>query len=459
MRRIHSLLCLIVLLTVLASCSPKEKITNPELYGVWQVKEIKDVEEKQRDVESTLRVDDYIYISKDDYIIGNDVIKEARTKYRKVHLKDYLFFNYKIELNDIDAEYADVYSVYEADSFRYDLIICNDKMLIKLGKYMYTLEKTDKSLDEAHLKDLVTLVGSTQEDAGANIDESMGLLLGVRKDIDGVSKYKTIYMQPYKGEAYELNYLLVPRRDGFARIECVKIYKDKIYQEDFLVINDHVNTFESLILYDTEKEKKLDRMRKILFIGNDYFSYEIESKLNDNGDIGIYFLDNYSQNNKASLRELIEEEETDNTKTYSMDEFKNVSNDARNLTLVRNNGYWILKRRDYDMKYPGLYKDSFVMKKSNKNLVRFDELYFNYEALKEKFPKLRDAFSAPNKSLLMVYNGNKLSSYEVHNDKIKDEIYNIDMDSHIIMNEWALGQYGDMWKEKFISLGAKKINN
>lgn len=457
MRKLHRLLFFILALLSLASCSTKEKVSNPDLYGVWQVKEIKDVEEKQRDVESTLRVDDYIYISKDDYIIGNDVIKEAKTKYRKVHLKDYLFFNYKIELKEIDTEYADVYSVYEADSFRYDLIICNEKMLIKLGKYMYTLDKTEKSLDEAHLKDLVTLVDSTQEDAGTIIDENMGLLLGVREDDDGVSTYKTIYMQPYKREAYELDYLLVPRRDGFARIECVKIYKDNIYQEDFLVINDHVNTFESLILYDAEKERKLDRMRKILFIGNDYFSYEIESKRRDNGDIGIYFLDNYSQNRKASLRELIEEEETDNTKTYSMDEFKNATNDERDLAVVRNNGYWIIKKREVDTNYPGLYKDSFVMKKPNKNLVRFDELYFNYESLKEKFPKLKDAFSAPNKSLLMVYNGNKLSSYEVHKDKIKDEIYTIDIDANIIMNEWALGQYGNMWKEKFISLGAKKI--
>lgn len=285
----------------------------------------------------------------------------------------------------------------------------------------------------------------------------MGLLLGLREEHYGMYTYKTIYMQPYKGEAYELDYLLVPRRDGFARIECAKINKDGIYQEDFLVINDHINTFESLVLYDAQKLKALEKMRKILFVGNDYFSYEIESKFKDNGDIGIYFLDNYSQNNKASLRELIEEDEADNTKTYSMDEFKNTANDERNLAVVRNNGYWILKKRSIDTKYPGLFKDSFVMKKPNKNLVRFDELYFNYEALKEKFPKLRDAFSAPNKSIVMIYKDRAISAHLVNHGKIDQEIFTLDLDSDVIMNEWALGQYGNMWKEKFISLGAKKI--
>lgn len=457
MKKILNLISLLVLSFLIASCAPKNTVSNPDLYGVWQVKEIKDVEEKQKEVDAALRVDDYIYISDDDYIIGNDVIKDAKTKYRKVSLEDYLFFNYKIELNDTGGLDADVYSIYEDDSFRYDLIISEDKMMIKLGKYLYTLIKTDKALDEVHMKELVALVDSTEGDASEAVDENIGFLLGLREDKDGASTYKTIYMQPYKGEAYELDYLLVPRRDGFARIECAKIEKDGIYQEDFLVINDHVNTFESLVLYDGQNEKALDRMRKILFVGNDYFSYEIVSKLRDNGDIGIYFLDNYSQNNKASLRELIDESETDNTKTYKMDEFKNSLNDVRNLTVVRNNGYWILKQRDHDMKYPGLYKDSYVMKKPNKNLVRFDELYFNYETLKEKFPKLKDAFSAPNKSMVMIYKDKTLAAHAVYRDEIMDEIFSIDLNSNIIMNEWALGQYGDMWKEKFISLGAKKI--
>lgn len=457
MKKILSFISLVIIIMTLASCSPKKNISNPDLYGVWQVKEIKDVEEKQKEVDAALRVDDYIYISEDDYIIGNDVIKEADVKYRKVSLKDYLFFNYKIELNNIDGADADVYSIYENGNFRYDLIINDGKMMIKLGKYLYTLTKTDKKLDEMHLKELVTLVESTQDLEGEVIDENIGFLMGVREDNGGTYKYKTIYMQPYKGEAYELDYLLVPRRDGFARIENVSIDKDGVYQEDFLVINDHVNTFKSIILYDAEKEKKLDRLRKILFVGNYYFSYEIESKFNDNGDIGVYFLDNYSQNNKASLRELIEEDEADNTKTYSMDEFKNILNDERNLAVERNNGYWILKKRDYDINHPRLYEDSYVMKRPNKNLVRFDELYFNYESLKEKFPKLKDAFSAPNKSMVMIYKDKTFSAYEVFKDHIYDEIFSIDLNSNIIMNEWALGQYGAMWKEKFISLGAKKI--
>lgn len=456
MKKLLSLLSLAIII-FLSGCAPKETISNPDLYGVWQVKDIKDVEEKQRDVDSTFRVDDYIYISEEDYIIGNDVIKGAKTKYRKVLLEDYLFFNYKIELKDIEGISADVYSVYEEGNFRYDLIIAQNKMMIKLGKYLYTLERTDKKLDEVHFKELLSLVESTQDSLDENIDENIGLLIGVRDDTDVLHKYKTIYMQPFKGEAYELDYLLVPRRDGFVRIECANIEKDGIYQEDFLVINDHVNTFESLVLYDAQKEKKLDKQRKILFVGNDYFSYEIESSLRDNGDIGIYFLDNYSQNNKASLRELIEEDEADNTKTYSMDEFKNATNDERNLAVVRNNGYWIIKKRELDKNYPGLYKDSFVMKKPNKNLVRFDELYFNYEALKEKFPKLNDAFSAPNKSLIIIYKDKSISAYRVRRERIQDEIFKLDLNSQIIMDEWALGQFGDMWKERFISLGAKKI--
>ena len=93
MKKILSLISLVILALLLTSCAPKNTISNPDLYGVWQVKEIKDVEEKQKEVDAALRVDDYIYISDDDYIIGNDVIKDAKTKYRKVSLKDYLFFN------------------------------------------------------------------------------------------------------------------------------------------------------------------------------------------------------------------------------------------------------------------------------------------------------------------------------------------------------------------------------
>lgn len=457
MKKLLSNLILLLILMSLVACKTNETVSNPDLYGVWQVKEVKDVEENQKEVESALRVDDYIYISENDYIIGNDVIRDAETKYRKVLFKDYLFINHKIELKDVGEENADVYSVYENGSFAYDLILHEDKMLIKLGKYLYTLEKTDKKLDEEHFNELVSLVGSAESTEAETIDENIGLLLGLREEDEGKYKYKTIYLQPYKGEAYELDYLLVPRRDGFARIETVKIQKDGVYQDDFLIINDHVNSFESLQLYDTASEQKTDRTRKILYVGNDYFSYEIESRLKDNGDIGIYFLDNYKQNNKASLRELVEEEETDNIKTYSMDEFKNASNDENNLTLVRNNGYWMIKKRDIDLNYHGLFRDSFVMKKPNKNLVRFDELYFKFETLRERFPNLKDAISSPNKSLVMIIKDKAISAYSVFNDKIYDEIFTLDMNSDMIMNEWALGQYGNMWKEKFISLGAKKL--
>lgn len=146
MKKIISLISLVILSFLLASCAPKNTISNPDLYGVWQVKEIKDVEEKQKEVDAALRVDDYIYISDDDYIIGNDVIKDAKTKYRKVSLKDYLFFNYKIELNDTGCLDADVYSIYEDDSFRYDLIISEDKMMIKLGKYLTRLQRPTRHL-------------------------------------------------------------------------------------------------------------------------------------------------------------------------------------------------------------------------------------------------------------------------------------------------------------------------
>ena len=105
MKKLLSLLSLILMMLLLASCNTGKRVSNPDLYGVWQVKDIMDVEEKQREVDSSLRVDDYIYISGDDYIIGNDLIKGAKLKYRRVLLSDYLFFNYKIELKDIKGVY------------------------------------------------------------------------------------------------------------------------------------------------------------------------------------------------------------------------------------------------------------------------------------------------------------------------------------------------------------------
>lgn len=59
--------------------------------------------------------------------------------------------------------------------------------------------------------------------------------------------------------------------------------------------------------------------------------------------------------------------------------------------------------------------------------------------------------------MVMIYKEKTLAAYSVYRDEIIDEIFSIDLNTNIIMNEWALGQYGDMWKEKFISLGAKKI--
>ena len=48
MKKILRLISLVIVSFLLASCAPKNTISNPDLYGVWQVKEIKDVEEKQK---------------------------------------------------------------------------------------------------------------------------------------------------------------------------------------------------------------------------------------------------------------------------------------------------------------------------------------------------------------------------------------------------------------------------
>lgn len=500
---------IMLLTTILSACNIadsniQDKIVSPEnnttpIQGKWVIEkkiEMSEDEEISSEIIADKKpIDNYIgkevLFSKDAIVVADDYANNPTYKFKNVNTDDYLLYKYKISPKslNISSETIQVITSLKNDQLFYEFARYNeDNLLIFINDSFYDLEKIadEVSYEEVNRyinveSDMMTTLDTIEVE-----DINSGVLLGIRVPIYDEENdipdwnYKTIWIRSDNRNIikYELDKLLVPRKNGFWIVNVDRNKTDSSINDKIVAIPQFskIDAEESMGLPDMAfhtsskesvfpMEDKHILLKDILFIGNDYISLEKTDVNNNNRKtLEIYALDNIEEQRAIKLSDIVEDGEflfkEGSQNIQSLGE--NVVLNQSNVGLVRRNGYWIIKGRiNYRQNEEQLYKDFNIKAIPPKTMVSYDELSVPWDIIDAQFPEAIDAFSSPNGEFIILVTANEIQVYPSENGEIlsfetltKIQIPN---NASIIMSEWALGRYPEIWENEMIKQGAQSI--
>jgi hypothetical protein len=104
------------------------------------------------------------------------------------------------------------------------------------------------------------------------------------------------------------------------------------------------------------------------------------------------------------------------------------------------------------------YADFNVPIEAPENLVNYDSLFPSWEVIKQKVPSALDAYTSPNKDIVVVITNSKLLVYAIKNNILGGEplrelqLKNSEVS---VMAQWATDDYVRIWSEKVKKLQGK----
>lgn len=501
MKKLILILIMLIPLAILSACTIadsniQDKITSPNnnttpIQGKWIIQERIVASEEEE------LIGDNIVLEQPDAYIGREVLfnKEAMVviddyasnptfKLKNVNTNDYLLYKYKINPSslNIDSETIQVITASKDNQLFYEFVRYNkDNLLIFIDNSFYRMEKI---VDEVSLEEVNRYINiernmmGTFDTLGAR-DLDTGILIGMKIPIyDEVNEipdweYKTIWIRSENRNIYkyELDKLLVPRKNGFwivgvDRKDTTSAISDKIVatpQFSRSGLDEAAEEIELAIgrLKVASMNLIADKsitLKDILFIGNDYISIEKTEADNKNKKtLEIYALDNIEEERPIKLSDIIGDgdllfnEGSQNIQSLGESVVLNESN----VGLVRKNGYWILKGRvNYRQNEEELHKDFNIKAIPPQSMVSYDELAIPWDTVSTQFPGAVDVFSSPNEEIIIVVTNTELQVYPIDNGDIAslEPISTIEIPNNasIIMSEWALGRYPNIWQTEMI---------
>lgn len=508
MRKLILVLIMLVPLILLSACTIadsniQEKITSPNnntspIQGKWIIEEKIKVSEEAEVVDDSLveeQVDTYIgrevLFNKEAMVVGDDHADHPTFKLKNVNTNDYLLYKYKIKPStlNIDSETIQVITALKKNQVFYEFVRYNqDSLFIIIDNSFY---KMSKVVDEVSLEEVNRYINIERNmmstlDTIEVKDLDSGILLGIKiPTYDEVNEipdwqYKTIWIRSENRNItkYELDKLLVPRKNGFwivgvDREDKTSSISDKVVAMPQFPRSDLEDVAKELEISisrlrnepATLAVEKPTILKDILFIGNDYISIEKTEVDNKNKKtLEIYALDNIEEEKPIKLSDIIGDgdllfnEGSQNIQSLG----ENVVLSESNVGLVRKNGYWILKGRvNYRQNEEELHKDFNIKAIPPQSMVSYDELGIPWDIVSTQFPGAVDVFSSPNEEIIIVVTNSQIQIYPIDNGDITslDPIATVEIPNNasIIMSEWALGRYPDIWENEMMNQGGQII--
>ncbi len=495
----YILLISIIILIILSSCSPenfepKDMIISPEINispisGKWSMKRVVDGPHKRGTEEIQVLGDIEALFHKDGVVVGGDFVLEPSYKLRNVNLEDYLFYNYKINLDylDIEEEEAEIISVLGQGQYFHDFIkYGEDKMFYYLDDKFVFLERKVEEVSSEEINRYISIEKSIKRVSNKKEIDTInsGLLLGIKthytEEESGLDKwnYRTIWIKSNNrtiGDIYEINDLLVPRKKGFYLVDVnrknignvindhikstpkSKDYEDFLGEEASLFASDF--TERSIINYPST-------LRHIIYIGNDYVSTEEINLETNKQSLRVYPTDYLEDNKPTKISNLIGEEGLSLFFQSAKDAIKTDADlilEEESFGLQRRNGYWVMKGRvNYKNEDNEFFKDFQLKTTPPKALVHYDELSIPWNIIKARIPEAIDVFTSPNEDIAVVITRNDILIYPIiENDILLNELGKIRLDNKdtVIMAEWGIGRYTGLWEEEFLKNQAEKVQD
>lgn len=460
----------------------------PPILGKWEISDIS-YKVNLNDVDITNKIGEVGLFHKNAVVIGSEYSSSPEFKIKRVKTKDYLIYKYKLDPASLglEDEFIKVVTIYnEKKYFKEFIILDEDNAILYNEEAFYNMERILPEVSEEEVKRYINVEESVQRSfaSAGSVNINSGLLLGLKiqkfDEKNEIPKwdYMTYWINVNNKSSvsiYELDKLLVPRRNGFWFVNSERIIEDNILYDELnasalLKLDNKQVTNEDLKFDIREKdESEIPKipsvLKNILFVGNDYISVEnIDLNRNYRRTLQIYTIDNLKDKKPIKLSDLIGidgkdlfQEAASSTIALSNE----LAINEENVSLARRNGYWTLKGRvNYKENNEELYRDFNIKAIPPKEMVSFDELSLPWDAIRLTVPDVVDVFSSPNSEFIVVITSTDIVIYLLEEYDInKTPLGKISLpdDASIIMSEWAVGRYPNVWQNTMIKNGASEI--
>lgn len=463
---------------------------SPPLQGKWVIEKF--IDSPYGDRQSGELVEDLTgkeaLFHKEAVLVDDQHILDPSYKIRNVNISDYLLYKFKTDSQylGIDEEEAKIITIFGNDQYFYEFIKYNDdSMIMALDERFYFLKKNISEISKEEINRYISVEKNNLKMLKFAQIESLnsGVLLGIKKynynELDHVEEwnYETIWIKSKDKSItsiYKLPGLLVPRKKGFWIVDTVRTNIDEglidnikatpktKFEENDISLAKSIFSMDYMISNKIEKQPSI--LKNILYIGNDYISTEVINKSNNKKSLQVYPIDYLEGESPIVISDILDEGDVKvfrdgalNILKVNPDSFLN----EESFGLFRRNGYWIMKGRiNYQMDEKELYKDYNIKTIPPKELVNYDDLSIPWSTIKSKVPNALDAFTSPNKDIIIIETRNNLLIYSINENEIsKNEIGRIKKDSSetIVMAEWASGRYTSLWEEEVLKNNAEIV--
>lgn len=506
MKKILSLFILLIVLINFTACndvdlSTTSRVAPPKIaipvQGIWKVESYafsamsKMIEEEAKEwIGKKASFDEH------KIVLPDDNCEKPEFKIKSVDTKTYLYSNYKSSMENLNINQSEIKIITITSNKNYfrDIIKIDERriIIIKNGVFFFLSKQPyENKISIDDIENGKKLAYSKLEPYTRG--NQSGLLLGLKyyKTVDYklpyINENKTI-LEPvyrtlwinYDGKVEtisELPFLFVPRRTGFWKLQVSREITNN-YGMDFLLAAPIGKEMKSVDI----KVRNTDSydLKSINFVGNDYVCYERDI---ESGAIG------YKQSNASHSLEVVPldtiytgsevplvaskvlgekgiEGLNSGAKSYlrTIKELdKDLLNDTpspTNFGVFRKNGKWLLRGRlNYSSPVvKNEYVDFNVPIEAPENLVNYDSLFPSWEVIKQKVPSALDAYTSPNKDIVVVLTNSKLLVYAIKNNILGEaplkelQLKNSEVS---VMAQWATDDYVEIWSEEVKKLQGK----
>ncbi|NLN40809.1 MAG: hypothetical protein GX160_02255 [Clostridiales bacterium] len=495
-------LCLILsIILLLTGCqgfpqlNSGQIIVSPEnstipIRGTWKIYQYKRISEIQEDEDSIKAAEellDRIAVFSDTWaMVADESCTDAKYQIRKVKTRDYMLFHHNMDMEDLNISnpMIDIISIISNGSLFFDIAMLDeDTALIYVDNCFYWLKKVSDKIDSYYANGQMNSQNKIEKPEAKDNLLRTGVLIGLRSTVPSTNEedifnerasYRTFWISSYNKNiqsSLEAPDLFIPRRSGFWTL-TVKTRKYNDFLQDNIVLEPLVPRGAGIINKIDEQLIKGNIKKDILFVSDDYVAIEYSWTMGSVAERNyrVLPLDDANSLSGILVSDIAREDMRDIFYTSAQahlvshgikidEELKGiVSVSEDNFTLERRNGNWTLKGR---LDLGDRYEEFPIGLSPVGKLVNYDELHVPWDSVKERVPMALDAYTSPNKDLLIVVTGNFLMIYTIENGELSEKpIKKIDIKKgeSVVMVEWATGDYVARWEKSFNQLNPYIIN-
>lgn len=338
-------------------------------------------------------------------------------------------------------------------------------------------------MDMAELYSIPQEITLRTAEAESEQGVNSGILLGLKslsleEERDGLENwnYRTIFIRSADKtivSIQEMENILLPRMTGFWKVEVEREEIDGKVNDKILAYPINRGSDISIEVKDEVMLKMAHEtidsnktIKNILFLGNDYISIEnIYYRNKGQRYLELYPIDNIDEGTPVKISDILGEVGKEALiEGFNMDVVSRIKDSNKGLLnfipkedsfgLFRRNGLWILRgRANYIKNGNYVYEDFNIPAIPSREIISYDDLYIPWKEIKAKKPEALDAFTSPNEDIIIIVTRNEIFIYPIENNTIGSEAIGkvqLHPGEKIIMAEWAIGRYAQIWEKEFI---------